>query len=74
MKTKIFMSNGKEYKVSYDIETLNEMFLTHKDGSLINGMVYFSGFALNPSHIASLEEVKAPQKIKVSDKASIFGS
>lgn len=67
MKTRIYLSNGKEYLVPYGIERLNENFLTHKDGSLINGMVYFMGFALNPSHIASLEEVNDEPR-KVQDK------
>lgn len=66
------MSNGKEYTVNYDIEALNENFLTHKDGKLINGMVYFSGFALNPSHIASLEEIEEKEKARIKPKPSFL--
>ena len=55
MKSKIIMDSGKEYIVNDDVEALNEHYFTHKDGRLINGMVYMSGFAINPSHISSVE-------------------
>ncbi|WP_199927639.1 hypothetical protein [Brevibacillus brevis] len=65
MKTRVSLSNGKEYIVPYEMETLNKDFLTHKDGTLINGIVYFSGFAINPSHIAALEDVnEEPRKVR----------
>lgn len=71
MKTKILLSNGKEYLVPYDMEQLNENFLTHGDGTLINGIVYFSGFAINPSHVAALEEINDEPR-RIQDKPSFL--
>ncbi|OZV10779.1 hypothetical protein CIW83_18340 [Tissierella sp. P1] len=53
---KIVMDSGKEYTVkNWDVEKFLENFCYHKDGSLINGFVYLHGYAINPSHISSIE-------------------
>ena len=71
-RTVLIMSSGKRYVTSQDIEYLNDNFFTHKDGSLINGIVYMEKFAINPSHISSVEYLKENEEPDEDDELVYF--
>ena len=58
IKCRLIMDSGKEYLYDGEVEFLNKKFLTYKDGTLINGIVYMSDYAINPSHVSSIEYIE----------------
>ncbi len=57
MKTKLILSNGKEYVLEMSLNELITDYLHDDKGDLRNALVQFEEFTVNPHQIASLEEL-----------------